>query len=99
MQGEDEKVARALQDGDLEPTQLNAAERGLLDFARLVTQNANRTADSDVEELRRLGWNDQQIAEAVYIIALFAFFNRVADAFGLTDPNYREIMARAGNRK
>ena len=27
---------------------------------------------------------DAQIAEAVYITALFAFFNRVADAFGLT---------------
>ena len=94
MQGEDEKVSQALQKGDLESTELNAAERGLLDFARLVTENASRTADSDVEKLRGLGWNDEQIAEAVYIIALFAFFNRVADAFGLTDPNYREIMAQ-----
>lgn len=39
-------------------------------------------------KLRGLGWTDPQIAEAVYITALFAFFNRVADAFGLDDPNY-----------
>ena len=31
--------------------------------------------------------SDEQIAEAVYITALFAFFNRVADAFGLDNPS------------
>ncbi len=37
------------------------------------------------------GWTDPQIAEGIYITALFAFFNRVADAFGLEDPRYDEI--------
>ncbi|MEO8495966.1 MAG: hypothetical protein ABI614_12905 [Planctomycetota bacterium] len=36
----------------------------------------------------------QQIAECVYITALFAFFNREADAFGLADPGYRQMLAR-----
>jgi len=43
-----------------------------------------------VEALRETGWTDPQIAEAVYVTALFAFFNRVADAFGLANPGYRE---------
>ena len=30
-------------------------------------------------------------ALAVYVTALFAFFNRVADAFGLEDPGYRQV--------
>jgi len=34
------------------------------------------------------GWKEEQIAEAVYIAALFAFFNRVADAFGVPSQNY-----------
>lgn len=34
----------------------------------------------DVQKLRDYGWSDYQIAEAVYIIARFAFFNRVASA-------------------
>jgi alkylhydroperoxidase family enzyme len=38
--------------------------------------------------LRDAGWTDPQIAEAIYITALFAFFNRVANAFGLNDPGY-----------
>jgi len=41
-----------------------------------------------VQELRDTGWSENQIAEAVYITALFAFFNRVADAFGVPSQNY-----------
>lgn len=57
-------------------------------FVELVTQHAYKTTDEDVQSLRDHGWTDPQIAEAVYITALFAFFNRVADAFGLEDPGY-----------
>ena len=53
--------------------------------------HAYRTTDEEVQRLRDLGWTDPQIAEAVYITALFAFFNRVADAFGLEDPGYRQM--------
>jgi hypothetical protein len=74
--------------GDLEAAPISEAERGLLRFVRLVTEHAYRTTDEDIERLRQLGWSDPQIAECVYITALFAFFNRVADAFGLDDPNY-----------
>jgi alkylhydroperoxidase family enzyme len=38
--------------------------------------------------LRGAGWKEEQIAEAVYITALFAFFNRVADAFGIAPQDY-----------
>jgi alkylhydroperoxidase family enzyme len=65
-------------------------ERALLDFVALVTRHAYKTTDADVEKLRTEGWTDPQIAECVYVTALFAFFNRVADAFGLVDPNYFE---------
>ena len=46
-----------------------------------------------MQRLRDAGWTDPQIAEAVYITALFAFFNRVADAFGLEDPGYRQMAS------
>jgi alkylhydroperoxidase family enzyme len=41
-----------------------------------------------VQKLRDSGWSEDQIAEAVYVIAMFAFFNRVADAFGVPAQNY-----------
>lgn len=72
---------------DLASAPLSEPERALLDFAALVTRHAYRTTDADVERLRTLGWTDPQIAECVYVTALFAFFNRVADAFGLPGPD------------
>jgi len=54
----------------------------------LVTKAAYRTTPEDVQKLRDAGWLEDQIAEAVYITAMFAFFNRVADAFGIPSQNY-----------
>jgi len=52
-------------------------------YVEKITKDAARSAHADVQKLRDAGWNEDQIAEAVYITALFAFFNRVADAFGV----------------
>ena len=64
------------------------AERALLDYVTKVTEAAYRTTPEDVQKLRDHGWTEPQIAEAVYITAMFAFFNRVADAFGITQQGY-----------
>jgi alkylhydroperoxidase family enzyme len=93
LQGGTDEVIGALERGDIESAPLSQAERVLLDLVELLTKHAYRTTDEDVERLRAVGWTDPQIAEAVYITALFAFFNRVADAFGLTDPEYRALAA------
>ena len=85
-------MVEALSRADLAGAPVSEAERALLEFVRLLTEHAHRTTDDDVQRLRRHGWRDEQIAEAVYITALFAFFNRVADAFGLEDPKYREMF-------
>lgn len=53
-----------------------------------MTEAAYRTKSDDVQKLRDHGWTEDQIAEAVYITALFAFFNRVADAFGVPPQDY-----------
>jgi alkylhydroperoxidase family enzyme len=57
-------------------------------YVELVTKDAARTTPADVQKLRDAGWKEDQIAEAVYITALFAFFNRVADAFGVPSQDY-----------
>lgn len=63
-------------------------------FVEKVTVHAYRTTAEDTDLLRRSGWDDGQIAEAVYITAMFAFFNRVADAFGLQDPGYGNALCQ-----
>lgn len=70
---------------------MTPAERTLLDYAALVTNAAYKSTAADVQRLRDTGWAEDQIAEAVYVIAMFAFFNRVADAFGVPSQNYLSI--------
>jgi alkylhydroperoxidase family enzyme len=67
---------------------LAPAERVLLDYVELITRDASRSTADDVQKLRDAGWKEEQIAEAVYVIAMFAFFNRVADAFGIPPQDY-----------
>ena len=62
-----------------------------MDYVNLITDAAYRSTSEDVEKLRGVGWNEKQISEAVYITAMFAFFNRVADAFGISPQNYLAI--------
>ena len=54
----------------------------------LITRAAYRSTHQDVQKLRAAGWLEEQIAEAVYVTAMFAFFNRVADAFGVLSQDY-----------
>lgn len=78
----------AVLEGKLDEAGLSPAERVLLDYVERVTQDAARTTAEDVQKLRDAGWSEDQIAEAVYVIAMFAFFNRVADAFGVPPQDY-----------
>ena len=78
----------AIRQGKLDDAGLTSAERVLLDYVELITKAATRSTAEDVQKLRDAGWSDDQISEAVYVTALFAFFNRVADAFGVPSQDY-----------
>jgi alkylhydroperoxidase family enzyme len=78
----------AIAAGRLDEAGLTGAELALLDYARLITEAASSSTHADVQKLREHGWSEAQISEAVYVIALFAFFNRVADAFGVPSQDY-----------
>jgi len=82
---------QALAQGNLDAAPVTGAERALLEFTELVNERAYDVTDEDVEALRRAGWNEDQIAEGVYIIALFSFFNKVADAFGVPPMEYLKL--------
>jgi uncharacterized peroxidase-related enzyme len=87
----------AVQQGDLHAPSLTTAEQALLSFAQKVNQNSHTIGSADIETLHQAGWADGQIAEAIHVAALFATFNRVANAFGLKSQGllalYRDGMA------
>ena len=78
----------AILEGKLDQAGLRSAERTLLDYVELITKAAYQSTHEDVQKLRDAGWREEQIAEAVYVTAMFAFFNRVADAFGVPSQDY-----------
>ena len=78
----------AIVEGKLDEAGLTPAERALLEYVELITNAAYKSRSEDVQKLRDAGWREEQIAEAVYVTAMFAFFNRVADAFGVPSQNY-----------
>jgi len=79
-------VAEALRKGDLVAAALSPREHLLLEFAGTIARAANRVTDEQVDGLRNVGWSDEQIAEAVYVAALFSLFVRLADTFGIEPP-------------
>jgi alkylhydroperoxidase family enzyme len=87
LQGKEyDAAAEALRAGMLDWAGLSAAERLLLEFVGTITLHAYRVTNVQVQALRDAGWNDAQIAEAVYEAALFSLFVRLADAFGIEPP-------------
>jgi alkylhydroperoxidase family enzyme len=87
LQGEQfSDVAQALRDGDLDRAPVTPAERLLLEFVGTLTRHAYRITDQQVQALRDAGWTDAQIAETVYVAALFNLFVRLADAFDIHPP-------------
>jgi len=87
LQGETyTKAAQALRDGNLDAAGLDRPHRLLLDFVETITRHAYRVTDEQVQGLRDAGWSDEQVAEAVYVAALFNLFVRLADTFGIEPP-------------
>jgi len=96
LQGGDREIAEALGKGDLAAAPVTDAERALLAWVELLTKHAYKNTPEDVDRVRHAGWTDDQISEAAFVAAMFAFFNRVADAFGLVDPGYDKLQPPAG---
>jgi uncharacterized peroxidase-related enzyme len=88
VQGATDQSVAAIVEGKLDEAGLTPAERALIEYAELITRAAYKSTPEDVQKLRDAGWSEDQIAEAVYVTAMFAFFNRVADAFGIPSQNY-----------
>jgi uncharacterized peroxidase-related enzyme len=88
VQGASDQTVAAFLEGNLDDADLTSAERTLLNYVQVITEAAYRSTQEDVQKLRAAGWREEQIAEAVYIVAMFAMFNRIANAFGVPVQNY-----------
>lgn len=62
---------------------LPGKERVLLDYVWKLSKTPGEMTEADMTGLRAQGWTDPQIVATVHVTSLFAYFNRVAEAFGL----------------
>lgn len=90
-QGASDRTVSAFMNGKLEEAELTDAERALLTYVKVIAEAAYRSTPEDVKRLQDAGWTEKQISEAVYIVALFSMFNRIANAFGVPPQNYLSL--------
>jgi uncharacterized peroxidase-related enzyme len=68
---------------DYRTADLPAPVRALCDYAVKLTHTPTAVGGPGVEELRRHGWDDQAIHDAIQVIAYFNYINRVAEGVGV----------------
>ena len=72
--------------GKLDSPAVSEKNRSLLRYVEKLTLRPGEMRDTDTQAMRDAGWSDEEIFEASFITSLFAFFNRMADAYGLDYP-------------
>ena len=81
MLGSEELVREVLE--DLGSSSLPDAEKALMRFARKITKNLPEMGETDIAELRALGWNDEAIYFTIMVVGLFNFYNRWVTTSGV----------------
>ena len=76
------------------PQGLDDADRAIMAFAEKVVDDATSITQADVDELRRHGLSDAEIADVVLAAAARCFFSKTLDALGAQpDATYVELPA------
>ena len=80
---------------DFTKADLDPQTRGMLVFATKLTRAPASMQKSDVEALRGLGLNDEQILSTVLITCNFNFMTRLADGLGVELDGGKQETAEA----
>ncbi len=62
---------------------LSDEDRGLVVYAEKLTRTPGAMNEEDIGALRSLGFSDRAVHDATQVIALFNYYNRVADGLGV----------------
>lgn len=103
--GYPEGVIRKLEES-LAGDELTNKEQAALEFARKISRSAPRPGESDLRELKAVGFSQLEIAEIAYLAAINAAGNRLATLLALPpdpleeiDANWFERLKRPFTRK
>ena len=68
---------------DFESVNLSHQQKNILQFAKKLTREPQSMEEKDVQALKELGLNDQEILEIALIVSYFNFVNRTANGLGV----------------
>lgn len=60
----------------------------MLDYAAKLTLTPTAVQESDIQQLRNVGFDDRAVLDIVQIVAYYAYVNRIADGLGVTLEDY-----------
>ena len=78
----DAHAIAAIEAGPDDPN-LDDRLRPILRFAAKLTLSPETVGQADIEALRSEGWSEQTIEDAINVVALFNYVNRLVDGFGI----------------
>ncbi len=79
---------------DMEKSALPEKEKALLRYVQKITLNLPDTGESDIQALKKIGWDDGSLYFVIAACALFNFYNRWITANGvkpLSDENHKTV--------
>ena len=90
--GIDRRTIEAL-DGDPNAADIDERLRPILRFATKLTDTPAAVGQADIDALTAAGWSEQAVEDAVNVIALFNYVNRLVDALGIkgNEPYFEQV--------
>ena len=67
---------------------LSPADRALCAFAAKLTHRPSEMTPDDLDALRKHGYDDRAVHDAVQVIGYFNYINRIADALGVEPEDF-----------
>ena len=83
MLGDRALVQSVLEDLDNAP--ISAQDRSLYSFIRKMVDDSTSIGQADVDRVRKAGWSDEGLYDAITVCSLFQFYNNWVDATGVGD--------------
>ena len=69
----------------METAPLSDKDRALYSFIRKMVADSTSIGQADVDVVRKAGWSDEAIYDAITVCSLFQFYNNWIDATGVAD--------------
>ncbi len=70
----------------------------LLGLAKTATENSYKIHEGTIQDLRDQGCSDEEIFEAIAVVSLFSFMDRMADALGAPVEGMQEMVSQMQNQ-